>query len=154
MPMRPMRCLFPVRTFEEYGKLSGRKIDDMVSALGSKSTSGRRPTRFALWKAAKPGEPTWPSPWSDGRPGWHIECSPCAHITWVGRSISTRRHRSHLPHHENEIAQSEAFLAWRRCALLDAQWHVAVGGDKMSKSIGNVIRIRDLIEGGNTQPFG
>jgi cysteinyl-tRNA synthetase len=113
------------------------------------------PLDFALWKAAKPGEPTWPSPWSDGRPGWHIECSAmCSHHLNGQVDIHGGGTDLIFPHHENEIAQSEAFLGvepfsryWMHNGMLQ------LGGDKMSKSIGNVIRIKDLIEGNKTQAF-
>lgn len=147
---------FRVRTFEDYGKLSGRKIDDMVSGARIEIDERKEdPLDFALWKAAKPGEPTWPSPWSDGRPGWHIECSAmCSHHLDGQVDIHGGGTDLIFPHHENEIAQSEAFLGvapfaryWMHNGMLQ------LGGDKMSKSIGNVIRIKDLIEGGNTQAF-
>ncbi len=147
---------FRVRTFEDYGKLSGRKIDDMVSGARIEIDERKEdPLDFALWKAAKPGEPTWPSPWSDGRPGWHIECSAmCSHHLDGQVDIHGGGTDLIFPHHENEIAQSEAFLGvapfaryWMHNGMLQ------IGGDKMSKSIGNVIRIKDLIEGGNTQAF-
>lgn len=147
---------FRVRTFEDYGKLSGRKIDEMVSGARIEIDERKEdPLDFALWKAAKPGEPTWPSPWSDGRPGWHIECSAmCSHHLNGQVDIHGGGTDLIFPHHENEIAQSEAFLGvepfarfWLHNGMLQ------LGGDKMSKSIGNVIRIKDLIERGMTQAF-
>jgi cysteinyl-tRNA synthetase len=147
---------FRVRTFREYGKLSGRNVDDMVSGARIEIDERKEdPLDFALWKAAKPGEPTWPSPWSDGRPGWHIECSAmCSHHLNGQVDIHGGGTDLIFPHHENEIAQSEAFLGvepfsryWLHNGMLQ------LGGDKMSKSIGNVIRIRDLIEGKQTQAF-
>ena len=147
---------FRVRTFDEYGKLSGRKVDDMVSGARIEIDERKEdPLDFALWKAAKPGEPTWPSPWSDGRPGWHIECSAmCSHHLDGQVDIHGGGTDLIFPHHENEIAQSEAFLGvepfsryWLHNGMLQ------LGGDKMSKSIGNVIRIKDLIEGKKTQAF-
>jgi cysteinyl-tRNA synthetase len=147
---------FRVRTFDDYGKLSGRNVDDMVSGARIEIDERKEdPLDFALWKAAKPGEPTWPSPWSDGRPGWHIECSAmCSHH--LGGQVDIHGGGTDLifPHHENEIAQSEAFLGvepfsryWLHNGMLQ------LGGDKMSKSIGNVIRIKDLIEEDKTQAF-
>ncbi|HET9659021.1 MAG TPA: cysteine--tRNA ligase [Thermomicrobiales bacterium] len=147
---------FRVRAFEDYGKLSGRNVDDMVSGARIEIDERKEdPLDFALWKAAKPGEPTWPSPWSDGRPGWHIECSAmCSH--YLNGQVDIHGGGTDLifPHHENEIAQSEAFLGvepfsryWMHNGMLQ------LGGDKMSKSIGNVIRIKDLIEGDQTQAF-
>jgi cysteinyl-tRNA synthetase len=147
---------FRVRTFKDYGKLSGRNVDDMVSGARIEIDERKEdPLDFALWKAAKPGEPTWPSPWSDGRPGWHIECSAmCSHHLDGQVDIHGGGTDLIFPHHENEIAQSEAFLGvepfsryWMHNGMLQ------LGGDKMSKSIGNVIRIRDLIENGQTQAF-
>lgn len=147
---------FRVRTFEDYGKLSGRNVDDMVSGARIEIDERKEdPLDFALWKAAKPGEPTWPSPWSDGRPGWHIECSAmCSHHLDGQVDIHGGGTDLIFPHHENEIAQSEAFLGvapfaryWLHNGMLQ------LGGDKMSKSIGNVIRIKDLIEGKKTQAF-
>lgn len=147
---------FRVRTFEDYGKLSGRNVDDMVSGARIEIDERKEdPLDFALWKAAKPGEPTWPSPWSDGRPGWHIECSAmCSHHLNGQVDIHGGGTDLIFPHHENEIAQSEAFLGvepfsryWLHNGMLQ------LGGDKMSKSIGNVIRIKDLIEGEKTQAF-
>ena len=147
---------FRVRTFEEYGKLSGRNVDDMVSGARIEIDERKEdPLDFALWKAAKPGEPTWPSPWSDGRPGWHIECSAmCSHHLNGQVDIHGGGTDLIFPHHENEIAQSEAFLGvepfsryWLHNGMLQ------LGGDKMSKSIGNVIRIKDLIERDATQSF-
>jgi cysteinyl-tRNA synthetase len=147
---------FRVRAFEDYGKLSGRNVDDMVSGARIEIDERKEdPLDFALWKAAKPGEPTWPSPWSDGRPGWHIECSAmCSHH--LGGQVDIHGGGTDLvfPHHENEIAQSECFLEvepfsryWMHNGMLQ------LGGEKMSKSIGNVIRTRDLIERGQTQAF-
>ncbi len=147
---------FRVRTFDDYGKLSGRNVDDMVSGARIEIDERKEdPLDFALWKAAKPGEPTWPSPWSDGRPGWHIECSAmCSHHLNGQVDIHGGGTDLIFPHHENEIAQSEAFLGvepfsryWMHNGMLQ------LGGDKMSKSIGNVIRIKDLIEGDKTQAF-
>ncbi len=147
---------FRVRTFDGYGKLSGRKVDDMVSGARIEIDERKEdPLDFALWKSAKPGEPTWPSPWSDGRPGWHIECSAmCSHHLNGQVDIHGGGTDLIFPHHENEIAQSEAFLGiepfsryWLHNGMLQ------LGGDKMSKSIGNVIRIKDLIEGQKTQSF-
>ncbi len=147
---------FRVRTFDDYGKLSGRNVDDMVSGARIEIDERKEdPLDFALWKSAKPGEPTWPSPWSAGRPGWHIECSAmCSHHLNGQVDIHGGGTDLIFPHHENEIAQSEAFLGaepfsryWLHNGMLQ------LGGDKMSKSIGNVIRIKDLIEGKKTQAF-
>src|SRR5215203_2111544 len=147
---------YRVRAFNDYGKLSHRNLDDLLS--GARIDVDERkddPLDFALWKGAKPGEPTWPSPWSDGRPGWHIECSAmCSHHLNSQVDIHGGGTDLIFPHHENEIAQSEAFLGvepfaryWLHNGMLQ------LGGDKMSKSIGNVIRIKDLIEGKQIQAF-
>jgi len=147
---------YRVRAFKDYGKLSHRNLDDLLS--GARIDVDERkddPLDFALWKAAKPGEPTWPSPWSAGRPGWHIECSAmCSHH--LGGIVDLHGGGADLifPHHENEIAQSEAYLGqepfaryWVHNGLLN------FGGDKMSKSLGNFIRIRDLLERGQAMAF-
>lgn len=147
---------FRVRSFDGYGKLSGRDLDDMLSGARIEVDERKEdPLDFALWKAGKPGEPTWQSPWSDGRPGWHIECSAmCTHHLRGQVDIHGGGADLIFPHHENEIAQSEAFLGvspfaryWIHNGLLQ------LGGDKMSKSIGNIIRLRDIIEQGHAQAF-
>ena len=137
---------FIVRSFPGYGKLSGRNIDELRS--GERIEPGeqkRDPLDFAVWKAAKPGEPSWDSPWGQGRPGWHIECSAMAHkYLGVGFDIHGGGHDLVFPHHENEIAQAEAaghvpFVNyWMHNGLLN------LSGEKMSKSTGHVI---DLVEG-------
>jgi cysteinyl-tRNA synthetase len=137
---------FIVRSFPEYGKLSGRNIDELRS--GERIEPGehkRDPLDFALWKAAKPGEPKWESPWGWGRPGWHIECSAMAH-TYLGVGFDIHGGGNDLvfPHHENEITQAEAaghvpFVNyWMHNGLLN------LAGEKMSKSTGHMI---DLVEG-------
>lgn len=142
---------YRVREFKDYGKLSHRNLDDLLSGARIEVDERKEdPLDFALWKAAKPGEPTWPSPWSAGRPGWHIECSAmCSHH--LGGVVDIHGGGADLifPHHENEIAQSEAYLGkepfaryWVHNGLLN------FGGDKMSKSLGNFIKIRDLLERG------
>lgn len=147
---------FKVRSFNEYGKLSRRDIQDLLSgariALGEHKND---PLDFALWKSAKPGEPTWPSPWSDGRPGWHIECSAmCAHH--LGNQIDIHGGGQDLifPHHENEIAQSEAFFGegafaryWMHNGMLQLR------GEKMSKSLGNIVRLKTIVENGRAMAF-
>ncbi|MEA2003287.1 MAG: cysteine--tRNA ligase [Actinomycetota bacterium] len=137
---------FSVRSFPDYGKLSGRNIDELRS--GERIELGehkRDPLDFAVWKATKPGEPEWESPWGLGRPGWHIECSAMAHkYLGVGFDIHGGGHDLVFPHHENEIAQAEAagyvpFVRyWMHNGLLN------LSGEKMSKSTGHVI---DLLEG-------
>ncbi|MHB9003458.1 MAG: cysteine--tRNA ligase [Coriobacteriia bacterium] len=139
---------FSVRSFEGYGKLSGRDIDEMNA--GSRVDVDERkqdPLDFALWKSAKPGEPHWPSPWGDGRPGWHLECSVMSERE-LGITFDIHGGASDLifPHHENEIAQSEAatgapFAAyWMHGGLLQ------VNAEKMSKSLGNFMLLRDVLK--------
>ncbi len=142
---------YRVRTFKDYGKLSHRNLDDLLSGARIEVDERKEdPLDFALWKAAKPGEPTWPSPWSAGRPGWHIECSAmCSHHLDGTVDIHGGGADLIFPHHENEIAQSEAYLGrepfaryWVHNGLLN------FGGDKMSKSLGNFIKIRELLDRG------
>jgi cysteinyl-tRNA synthetase len=138
---------FSVRTFPGYGKLSHRNLDELragerVAIDGSK----RDPLDFVLWKHARPDEPQWPSPWGPGRPGWHIECSAMAKAT-LGQPFDIHGGGPDLvfPHHENEIAQSEGAFdipfagLWMHCGAL------RVGEDKMSKSLGNFLTIRDAL---------
>jgi cysteinyl-tRNA synthetase len=143
---------FRVRTDEDYGKLSHRSIDAMLS--GARVTPGERkddPLDFALWKAAKPGEPAWGSPWGPGRPGWHIECSAMI-LKELGPSIDIHGGGNDLifPHHENEIAQSECATEqpfvryWIHNGML--QMRSASGElEKMSKSLGNLVTIDDFL---------
>ena len=142
---------YAVQKFPEYGKLSGRKLDEMqVGASGrvdNEASIKRNPSDFALWKSAKPGEPSWDSPWGSGRPGWHIECSAMIRDN-LGETIDIHTGGEDLkfPHHENEIAQSEAVtgkplsLYWLHTGM------VKVEGEKMSKSLGNFITIRELLD--------
>jgi len=147
---------YRVTSFDEYGKLSHRNLDEMLAGARIEVDPRKEnPMDFVLWKAAKPGEPAWDSPWGPGRPGWHIECSVMAR-EHLGNTIDIHGGGADLifPHHENEIAQSEAFPEnrpfaryWMHNGLLQ------LGGEKMSKSIGNLIPIRDLIAGGDTRAF-
>jgi len=138
---------FSVEKFKDYGKLSGQKLKDLMT--GARIDPGdkkQNPYDFALWKSVKPGEPSWDSPWGKGRPGWHIECSTMSskHLDLPfdihGGGMDLR-----FPHHENEIAQAEAATGktfakyWMHIGLL------TVDGEKMSKSIGNIINIKDLL---------
>lgn len=147
---------YKVRSFRDYGKLSHRNIEDLLSgARIDVSEQKADPLDFALWKAAKPGEPTWESPWSAGRPGWHIECSAmCSHH--LGGMVDIHGGGADLifPHHENEIAQSEAYFGkepfsryWMHNGLL------RLGDEKMSKSLGNVVRLTELAERGRAMAF-
>jgi cysteinyl-tRNA synthetase len=140
---------YRVRRKTDYGKLSKRDIDDLQSGARVDPTEHKEdPLDFALWKSAKPGEPTWDSPWGPGRPGWHIECSAMA-VTSLGDQIDIHGGGADLifPHHENEIAQSESFTGkapfagiWMHNALLQ------LGEDKMAKSAGKVIGIDEILE--------
>lgn len=139
---------FRVRKFNEYGKLSHRKIDDLLNGVRIELEEGKEdPIDFALWKSAKPGEVYWESPWGKGRPGWHIECSAMA-LDTLGETIDIHGGGRDLmfPHHENEIAQSEALTNkkfanyWSHCGL------IKINGEKMSKSLGNSLTIRDALK--------
>ncbi|MBF1999476.1 MAG: cysteine--tRNA ligase [Synechococcales cyanobacterium M58_A2018_015] len=148
---------YRVQRFPSYGKLSGRQLDQMqagasgrVDASDPESSRKQHPFDFALWKAAKPGEPAWESPWGPGRPGWHIECSAMIRAR-LGDTIDIHTGGGDLvfPHHENEIAQSEAAT---RKPLANYWLHngmVNVGGEKMSKSLGNFTTIRQLLDAPN-----
>jgi cysteinyl-tRNA synthetase len=139
---------FRVRNDPDYGKLSGRKVDDMRS--GARIALDERkddPLDFALWKAAKPGEPSWPSPWSDGRPGWHIECS-AMNLREFGPSIDIHGGGNDLifPHHENEIAQSESATGEPFARYWIHNGMVQLRGEKMSKSLGNLVTIQEFLQ--------
>lgn len=138
---------YDVRSFKEYGKLSNRNVDDMINGVRKDIEPGKRdPIDFALWKSAKSGEISWESPWGKGRPGWHIECSAMV-LNNLGETIDIHGGGKDLifPHHENEIAQSEALTGkmfakyWSHCGL------VKINGEKMSKSLGNSLTIRDAL---------
>jgi cysteinyl-tRNA synthetase len=139
---------FKTRSFQDYGKLSKKKIDDLESgARIAVSEEKDDPLDFVLWKPKKEGEPSWPSPWSDGRPGWHIECSVMSR-KYLGEQIDIHAGGEDLvfPHHENEIAQSEACNEkefaryWMHNAFLN------IDNKKMSKSEGNFFTVREICE--------
>ena len=142
---------FRVKKFKEYGKLSHKNLDDLQSGFRSLQVSGEDqkedPLDFVLWKPKKEGEPSWPSPWCDGRPGWHIECSVMAK-KYLGDEIDIHAGGEDLifPHHENEIAQSEACSGkefshyWMHNAFLN------IDNRKMSKSLGNFFTVREISE--------
>lgn len=140
---------FRVLSDKDYGKLSHRKLSEMRE--GSRIEVDPRkehPMDFALWKAAKPGEPSWESPWGLGRPGWHIECSALS-LKELGPNFDIHAGGVDLvfPHHENEIAQSEAYLGKAEFARIWMHWgSVQLAQKKMSKSDGNVLAVRDAIE--------
>lgn len=143
---------YSVRKFPEYGKLSGRKLEDLQAGASGRVeqpevSKKQDPFDFALWKAAKTGEPSWSSPWGEGRPGWHIECSAMVR-EHLGDSIDIHVGGSDLifPHHENEIAQSEAVTGQPLAHYWLHSGMVKVEGEKMSKSLGNFITIRQLLE--------
>lgn len=140
--------LYAVRAFPEYGKLSGRKVDDLQSGARVEVDEKKRdPLDFALWKGSKPGEPSWESPWGPGRPGWHIECSAmvCKHF---GPQIDIHGGGTDLmfPHHENEIAQSEGATHQRFVGTWIHWQMLNFGGQKMSKSLGNFTTLRDFLK--------
>ncbi|MCI8452614.1 MAG: cysteine--tRNA ligase [Eggerthellaceae bacterium] len=145
---------FAVRSYEGYGELSGRNIDEMEGGHRELRADGqgledrkRDPLDFALWKAAKPGEPSWESPWGQGRPGWHIECSAMSH-KYLGLPFDIHGGGSDLafPHHENERAQSEAACG---CTFANHWMHsgmLQVNAEKMSKSLGNFMLLHEVLD--------
>lgn len=139
---------FSVEAFDGYGKLSGRRLEDMeAGARVDVDKRKRNPFDFALWKAAKPGEPTWASPWGDGRPGWHIECSAMS-SSYLGQTFDIHGGGKDLifPHHENEIAQSEASTGKPFAKYWVHNGFVNIDKEKMSKSLGNFLLIRDVLK--------
>jgi len=138
---------FRVRNFPGYGKLSRQNLAEMLSSLSTCEAGKEYPLDFALWKEAKPGEPFWHSPWGNGRPGWHIECSAMA-LKYLRDSIDIHGGGQDLifPHHENEIAQSESFTGvvpfvryWLHNGLMQ------LGEQKVSKSTGNLVTVKELL---------
>lgn len=129
----------------DYGSLSGNKVEEMEQGEGEDSAK-RGPQDFALWKAAKPGEPSWPTPWGDGRPGWHLECSAMS-TYYLGSNFDIHCGGLDLqfPHHENEIAQSHAAGDKFANYWMHNHW-VTMSGEKMSKSLGNVLSIPNMLE--------
>jgi cysteinyl-tRNA synthetase len=139
---------FHVEKFAEYGKLSGRDLSEMIAGTRFDVDKNKRnPLDFALWKAAKPGEPSWDSPWGKGRPGWHIECS-AMNLAELGEQIDIHGGGNDLvfPHHENEIAQSEAYTGKPFARYWIHNGMLQLGGEKMSKSLGNIVTIRKFLE--------
>jgi cysteinyl-tRNA synthetase len=138
---------FEVRKFAAYGKLSGRKPDDMLAGARIEVDERKRdPLDFALWKSSKPGEPWWESPWGKGRPGWHIECSVMS-TCFLGASLDIHGGGKDLifPHHENEIAQSEAASGQPFAKYWIHNGFVQVNQEKMSKSLGNFFTIKEIL---------
>jgi cysteinyl-tRNA synthetase len=150
---------YAVQKFPTYGKLSGRKLEDLqagasgrVAVQDAEAAKKQYPFDFALWKAAKEGEPAWESPWGNGRPGWHIECSAMVRER-LGETIDIHVGGGDLifPHHENEIAQSEAVTGKPLARYWLHNGMIIVDGKKMSKSLGNFITIRELLA--KTEPM-
>ncbi len=138
---------FSVDKFQPYGKLSKRKKEDMVAGARIKVDQAKQnPLDFALWKKAKPEEPSWPSPWGKGRPGWHIECSVMS-MKYLGGTLDIHGGGRDLifPHHENEIAQSEAATGKQFSRFWFHNGFVTINEEKMSKSLGNAFTLSDLL---------
>ena len=139
---------YDTKSFPDYGKLSGKNIDDLeAGARIEVDTTKKSPMDFVLWKPKKPGEPAWQSPWGEGRPGWHIECSVMAK-KYLGDTIDIHAGGEDLifPHHENEIAQSEAANGVQFAKYWLHNGFINVDNKKMSKSLGNFFTLRDIVE--------
>ena len=139
---------FAVELFPDYGKLSGRKLEEMeAGARVEVDKRKRNPFDFVIWKSAKPGEPSWESPWGKGRPGWHIECSAMIYAL-LGETIDIHGGGRDLtfPHHENEIAQSEAAFGKQFIKYWVHNGFVNIDQEKMSKSLGNFLMIKDVLK--------
>ena len=139
---------YEVRRFPGYGKLSGRSLEEMMAGARIEVDEKKRdPLDFALWKASKPGEPWWESPWGKGRPGWHIECSAMS-MKYLGETFDIHGGGMDLifPHHENEIAQSEGATGKPFVRYWVHNGFVKINKEKMSKSLGNIILIRDILK--------
>lgn len=139
---------FDVRSFGDYGCLSHHHLDELESGARVEVVEVKRdPLDFVLWKLAKPGEPTWPSPWGDGRPGWHLECSAMS-IKLLGKHFDLHAGGRDLifPHHENEIAQSQAATGTKFVNYWLHTGFLQVDKEKMSKSLGNFVTIRDALD--------
>ncbi len=139
---------FRVKSYPRYGRLTHQSPEEMRNKVTMLTEDKEDPLDFALWKAAKPGEPSWPSPWGEGRPGWHIECTAMS-IQHLGKTLDIHGGGQDLifPHHENEIAQSECYTGvepfvriWMHNGFLQ------LGSDKMSKSLGNLVTIKQALE--------
>ncbi len=144
---------YEVQAFERYGRLSGRNLDQMrAGARVNIDTRLRHPADFALWKSARPHEPSWPSPWGPGRPGWHIECSAMS-LKYLGMDFDIHGGGMDLifPHHENEIAQSEGASGQPFCRVFVHNGFVNVNREKMSKSLGNFFLVRQVFEHGHPE---
>ncbi len=140
---------FSVEKFPGYGRLSHRSLEEMQAGARVEIDSRKRhPMDFALWKASKPGEPTWESPWGPGRPGWHIECSAMS-IRYLGETFDIHGGGQDLifPHHENEVAQSVAATGKPFVRYFVHNGFVTINGEKMSKSLGNFLTIKEILSG-------
>ncbi|NMC27819.1 MAG: cysteine--tRNA ligase [Syntrophomonadaceae bacterium] len=138
---------YRVKAFPGYGKLSGRTLDDMLAGARVEVDERKEePVDFALWKKAKPGEPAWDSPWGRGRPGWHIECSVMS-TKYLGETLDIHGGGADLifPHHENEIAQAEAYTGKTFVKYWMHNGFITVNSEKMSKSLGNFFILRDIL---------
>ena len=139
---------FDVKSFPEYGKLSGQSIEELqAGARIEVDVRKRHPLDFVLWKAKKAGEPWWDSPWGPGRPGWHIECSAMA-MKYLGETVDIHGGGSDLifPHHENEIAQAEAATGKQFVRYWVHNGYLLINKEKMSKSLGNILTVREIIK--------
>lgn len=139
---------YDVSKFEGYGKLSGQKLDEIVAGARVEVDERKRnPADFSLWKKSKPGEPGWESPWGIGRPGWHIECSVMS-SKYLGETFDIHSGGNDLifPHHENEIAQSEALTGKPLARYWVHNGMLQITGSKMSKSLGNILSVRELLK--------
>ncbi len=139
---------FDVKSFPEYGKLSGQSIEELqAGARIEVDVRKRHPLDFVLWKARKAGEPWWDSPWGPGRPGWHIECSAMA-MKYLGETVDIHGGGSDLifPHHENEIAQAEAATGKQFVRYWVHNGYLLIDKEKMSKSLGNILTVREIIK--------
>ena len=150
---------YRTRKFEGYGKLSGKNIDDLIMGASERTNAAdgekkEDPLDFALWKAAKPGEPYWESPWGKGRPGWHIECSAMVN-RYLGETIDIHCGGQDLifPHHENEIAQSECFTGKPFANYWMHNGFITVDNVKMAKSAGNFFTVRDVAQQFGYEPI-
>jgi len=139
---------FSVNNYDDYGKLSNRKLEDMQAGSRIEVDEAKsHPMDFSLWKAAKPGEISWDSPWGKGRPGWHIECS-AMNLAELGEQIDIHGGGNDLifPHHENEIAQTEAYTGKPFARYWIHNGMLQLGGEKMSKSLGNIVSIKEFLK--------
>lgn len=139
---------YDISTFKAYGALSGRKIEDMLAGARVEVNEGKKNSGdFALWKGAKPGEPSWESPWGPGRPGWHIECSAMS-IHYLGNNFDFHGGGSDLifPHHENEIAQTEGTTGTKFVNYWLHNGFITINSEKMSKSLNNFFLVKDALE--------